>query len=359
MKSQAFNTKNLSAGFLYFYVHFVTEVVCFFVLSRYVEDAPVAWLVSFTFDMLAFVPQGLFGYVSDKHRKVAFGVPGLALLGAAVLLQQFTAWTFVSLIVLCIGNAFTHVNGAEVTLRTANGSLSHSAVFVAGGSFGVVCGKLLASSGAPFWLVLVLAATAVPFAILAQMYLSDGAATYDAVPCRAFRYNNPRISKGLVILLATTVVIVRGYMAYGIPISWKKTTLQTVILFCFMGVGKALGGILADLFGVKKVALASIAVALPFLLFGDRHMFVSLIGVMFFSMTMSVTLAVLVSVLPRSPGLAFGFTTIGLFLGTVPVFFLKITSLAANCVMLAALTAVCLLCFAISIRKDERHERLV
>lgn len=358
MKIKPFNTKNLTTGFLYLYIHFVTEVACFFALARYVESAPIAWLISFAYDMLAFAPQGLFGYISDKFRKVAFGVPGLALLAAALLIQKYTPWTFVSLVVLCVGNAFTHVNGAEVTLRTADGSLSHSAIFVSGGSFGVVCGKLLGSAAAPYWLVLALVATAIPFAVLAQMYLKDDA-MYDAVPCCAFRYNNPKISRYVVILLATMVVIVRGFMAYGIPISWKKTTLQTVILFTFMGVGKALGGVLADIFGVKKVALTSIAVALPFLLFGDQHMSVSLIGVMFFSMTMSVTLAVLVSVLPKAPGLAFGFTTIGLFLGTVPVFFFKVRSVMVNCIMLTVLTVVCLACMFISIRKDESRERLV
>ena len=359
MKTNRFNTQNLATGFLYFYIHFVTEVACFFALARYTESAPVAWLISFAYDMLAFVPQGLFGYISDKHKKISFGVAGLVLLAGALVMQEYTTWTFISLVVLCIGNAFTHVNGAEVTLRTANGSLSHSAIFVAGGSFGVVSGKLLGSAGAPYWLVLILIATAVPFAILAQMYLKEGAAADTAAPCGTFRYNNPKISKYLVILLSVIVVIVRGYMAYGIPISWKKTTLQTVILFTFMGLGKALGGVLADIFGVKKVALCSIAVALPFLLFGDNNMFVSLVGVMFFSMTMSVTLAVLVSVLPKAPGLAFGFTTIGLFLGTVPVFFFKITSLTANCMMLSALTVICLACMFISIRKDGSHEPLV
>ena len=266
MKTASFNTKNLGTGFLYFYIHFVTEVACFFALARYTESAPVAWLVSFTFDMLAFVPQSIFGYISDKIKRVSFGLAGLILLAAALVLQEYTPWTFISLVVLCIGNAFTHVNGAEVTLRTSNGSLSHSAIFVSGGSFGVVSGKLLGAAGAPYWLVMILIATAIPFAILAQMYLKEGE-FYDSVPCRAFRYNNPKINKYLVILFSVIVVIVRGYMAYGIPISWKKSTLQTVILFSFMGIGKALGGILADLFGVKKVALGSIALALPFLLF--------------------------------------------------------------------------------------------
>ena len=357
MKLQSFNRKNLGTGFLYFYIHFVTELICFFVLSLYIESAPVAWLISFTYDMLAFAPQSVIGYLSDKCRKIPVCIIGLALLAAGLVLQQTTELTFLSLTLLCLGNACTHVNGAEVTLRTSGGSLSHSAIFVSGGSFGVISGKLLAAAGTPYWLLLLLIASAVPFAILAEMYLKTEKEN-DTVPCRAFRYHNPHVSKYLVILLSVIVVFVRGFMAYGIPISWKKTTLQTVILFVFMGIGKALGGVLADIFGVKKVALCSIAVALPFLLFGDNHMFISLIGVMFFSMTMSVTLAVLVSVLPKAPGLAFGFTTIGLFLGTMPVFFFRITSVTVNCIMLSALTVVCLVCLFISIRKDESNERL-
>lgn len=355
MKIKRFNTKNLKTGFLYFYIHFITEVVCFYVLSRYIESVPVTWLITFAYDMLAFAPQSIIGYISDKFPKISLSLLGAVMLAVTVILQKYTSWTFVSLVILCLGNACIHVNGAEVTLRTANGSLSHSAIFVSGGSFGVISGKLLGAAAAPSWPLLIMIVTIVPFAMLAQKYLQNENADGTSV-CNAFKYNNPKVNKYLIIILSVIVVIVRGYMAYGIPTAWKKTTMQTVILFVFMGIGKALGGILADLFGVKKVAILSILFALPFLMLGDNNMFVSLIGVMFFSMTMSVTLAVLVSVLPKAPGLAFGFTTIGLFLGAVPVCFFKITDFTVNCVMLSAATAICLVCLLISIRKDENHE---
>lgn len=86
-------------------------------------------------------------------------------------------------------------------------------------------------------------------------------------------------------------------------------------------------------------------------------MVVSLIGVMFFSMTMSVTLAILVSVLPDTPGLAFGLTTIGLFLGSVPVFFFKIKDITLNCIMLSIMTVVCIACLTISLGRDVTNER--
>ena len=358
MKKRSFNTRNLGSGFLYFYIHFVTEVACFYALARYIESPPVMWMITVAYDLLAFTPQSVIGYISDRFRKISFSLIGLVMLAAALPLQQYMASPWLSLVILCLGNACTHVDGAEITLRTSNGSLSHSAIFVAGGSFGVITGKLLAGAGIPYWAPLVLTLSALPFAMAAKLYLNKAPASAE-VPCRAFRYNDPRRNKYLVILLSVIVVISRGYMAYGIPISWRKSTLQTVMLFCFMGLGKALGGVCADLFGIKKTAIISLAAALPFLLFGDNNMYLSLIGVMFFSMTMSVTLAVIVSVLPKAPGLAFGFTTIGLFLGATPVFFIKVTGFAANCVMLTVMTALCVACMAISIRKDEPHERLV
>ncbi|MCR4594086.1 MAG: hypothetical protein K5761_03405 [Clostridiales bacterium] len=355
MRVNSFNSKNLITGILYFYIHFVTEVVCFYVLSNYVESPPIAWIITLAYDMLAFVPQSVIGYFSDRFPKIPLSLIGLPMMAIALVLQAHTSLIPLTLIFLCLGNACTHINGAEVTLRTSEGNLSHSAVFVAGGSFGVITGKLLSSAGTPYWLLLILIASAVPFVILAQMYITD---KNGILGCEDFGYNNPKLNKHLVIILSVIIVVVRGYMAYGIPISWRKTALQTILLFVFMGIGKALGGIFSDMFGIKKTAMGSIILALPLLAFGDNNMYLSLIGVMFFSMTMPVTLAVILSVLKRAPGLAFGFTTIGLFLGTLPVFFFKIKSFSANCIMLCVLTAVCLLCFFISIRKDERYERL-
>ena len=58
-------------------------------------------------------------------------------------------------------------------------------------------------------------------------------------------------------------------------------------------------------------------------------------------MTMSITLGILVSVLKDSPGLAFGLTTIGLFLGTAPIFFIKITNKLFNILLIIILSLLC------------------
>lgn len=345
---------NIGSGWLYFYVHFVTELICFYVLAIAVGDTAFLWTFVLVYDALAFVPQSIYGYISDKYSKIPMGVIGVLLMaiGALTFCYSPLPGKFTSLAVLCIGNGLVHINGAEVTLRCCEGKLSHSAIFVGGGSFGVITGKLLGQFGFPPFLPIVAVLSAIPFIILAENYRKK--ADQKKMSCGAFNYHNPKVPAAVVILLAVFVVIVRGYMGYGIPTSWRKTIIQTVALYVAMGVGKCLGGVLADKIGVKKIAIASSLLALPFLFAGDNNMYVSLIGVLFFSMTMSITLALLVSVLPNSPGLAFGLTTIGLFLGTAPIFFFKFTSAVSNCIVIGVLTLLCTVIMFTIIRKDER-----
>lgn len=348
--------KNIGSGYLYFYIHFITEVICFYVLGNLIGNNAFLWMAPFLYDAFAFVPQSLIGYASDKFSKIKLGLIGTILLIIGLIAFVF-AWPigkYTALVIICLGNASIHVNGAEVTLRSSNGKLSHSAVFVAGGSFGVITGKLLSKSFFPYWILLIAAITMIPCILLAEYYRQESD-DKSKQPCNKFNYNNKNISNNILIILAVTIVIIRGYMGYGIPTSWNKTIIQTILLYTSMGIGKALGGILSDLIGMRKTAIISTIGALPFLLFGDNIMLVSLIGILLFSMTMSITLGLLVSVLKDTPGLAFGLTTIGLFLGTVPIFFFKLTTSLSNCIVISLLTIISLIIMLKIIRKEDNN----
>lgn len=352
----SFKQSNIITGYLYFYVHFVTEILCFYVLSRIVGNNLILWMMPFIYDAFAFVPQSIIGYLSDKYPKINMGIIGtiLLIIGFITFFTNSFPGTYIELIILCFGNGFIHVAGAEVTLRSSNGKLSHSAIFVSGGSFGVITGKLLAKTKISFVFVSLLALTMIPCIILAEYYRKE--IKKPDLSCQNFNYHNEHINPLLVILLAVFVVIVRGYMGYGIPTSWNKTVLQTIMLYVTMGIGKALGGILSDAFGIRKIAIVSVVFSLPFLLFGDNYMLISLIGIMLFSMTMSITLGLLVSVLKKTPGLAFGLTTIGLFLGTAPIFFIKLNTFLANVIVISISTIICLVILLTIIRKDDKVE---
>ena len=114
-----------------------------------------------------------------------------------------------------------------------------------------------------------------------------------------------------------------------------------------------MGGILSDKFGIRKVAILSTLLAIPFLCFGDNIMIISIIGVMFFSMTMAITLGILVSVLKKTPGLAFGITTIGLFLGTAPIFFIKLT-MQINIILIVVISIMCSIALGWVLKEEKR-----
>ena len=301
------------------------------------------------YDFFAFVSQGIFGYLRDKGIKTNFTIIGMILSTLSLILLYFNLNAILVILVLSIGNCMIHIQGAETTLRTSNGQMAPSAIFVSGGSFGVITGKILAMYNVPIPFVIIInLLMLIPIAICNKyVYLIDDK------NLEKYNFSNKNINSKVIITLAVFVVIVRAYMGYGIPTTWNKTLIQTILLYCSMGIGKAMGGILIDSIGIKKTALLSTIGSLPFLLFGNNVMAISLIGIMMFSMTMAVTLGLIVSEIKKYPGVAFGFTTIGLFLGSLPVFVFRINSILINCLMVTILTVASVIVLSIICRKEK------
>lgn len=310
----------------YAYIHFAVEVLCFYTVYRAFSGGDIWWAAAVLYDTLAFAPQSIIGAFAETHPAFRPGPVGgvLLLIGAVLCVPNGVVWKVVGLVLLAVGNGFVHIAGAFATLRVSEGRLSESAVFVGGGSFGLISGRLLYMGGASLLLpaLFMLAAILLSFAVdrmLCRVY-GDRVYRFDVLPCRhAIAADRPIPA---VIPILAAVIAVRAYIGYFLPTSWNQTTLQTVFLFCAMGAGKMLGGILSDRFGARRVGIVSCLAAVPVLLLSDRIMWLSLIGVALFSMTMAITLGGLVSVLPENPGTAFGITTMALLLGTVPSFFL-------------------------------------
>ena len=219
-------SKNLKTGYLYFYVHFIVEVVCFFYLSRVTNNSYYVWLIPFIYDGLAFVPQSLIGYLSDKYPKINLGIIGVVLLLIAYLIYSLTKVSiFISLIILCLGNAFLHVSGAVDTIKSSKGKLSPSAIFVSGGSFGVVSGRLLSKSMLNPIILIIPILSMIPFILLSSKYVNKNETATE------FNYVNENLDSKLVILAAVFIVIIRGYMGYGIPTSWNNSSNNYIFFY--------------------------------------------------------------------------------------------------------------------------------
>lgn len=339
--------KRNSIGILYFFIHLIIEITSFYIITTY-TNSNMVWMLALIYDLLAFVPQGLFGYLKDRGVRLNFSLVGLVLSTIALILLYFKINPVIVILVISTGNALIHVEGAEETLKSSKGKMTPVALFVSGGSFGLITGKLLSKYKVnALYIILINLLMIIPL-IITRKYKK----LIDSKNLEEYNYANRNINYKVIIFYSTLVVIIRAYMGYGIPTTWNKTVLQTIMLFCFMGIGKALGGILIDHIGIRKTAFISTLGSLPFLIFGNNLMFISLIGIMFFSMTMAITLGLIVSVLKKYPGVAFGFTTLGLFLGTLPIFFYRVNSVVVNSIIVTTLTLVCVIILSVICRKE-------
>ncbi|MBR4880781.1 MAG: hypothetical protein IKU19_02540 [Clostridia bacterium] len=336
--------KGITRGILYAFVHFSLEVACFyFLFNRFGADS--RWILfALLYDCLAFVPQGIFGALQDRFKKLDLGTCGAIMVITALILP----FDIIGFLLICFGNALVHISGAHYTLRDVAGKLSPSGIFVGGGSFGVIVGQLLSKTRL---VIIPLALMTLSVIIICfinhRVSLSDKAEGFDMA--------NKSMPIWIFVLLLFTAVAVRAYIGYAIPIAWKSTALDAVILFFVMGIGKMLGGIFSDIIGTKKTAIFSLILSLPFMLFGNTNMLISVIGVGLFSMTMAITLGALVSRMEDNPGVAFGITTLGLFIGTVPAFFVLPRTLIANQVTVAVLTVAVIIIFIFSLKGDRKN----
>lgn len=334
-------------GILYFFIHFIIEITAFYIVSLY-TDSNLVWMLALMYDFFAFVPQGLFGYLKDKGLKINFAITGMLLSTISLIMIYFNLNATLVILVLSISSCMVHIEGAETTLKSSNGKMTPSAIFVSGGSFGVITGKLLAMYNVPIPIIIVINVLMLIPILICNKYANQ----VSNKKLESYHFSNKNINSKTIITLAVFVVIVRAYMGYGIPTTWNKTLIQTILLYCSMGIGKAMGGILIDSIGIKKTALLSTIGSLPFLVFGNNIMTISLIGIMMFSMTMAITLGVIASELKKNPGVAFGFTTLGLFLGSLPVFVFRVNSILINCIMVTVLTIACSIVLSIICRKE-------
>lgn len=338
---------SLQLGFVYSYVHFAVEVACFYFLFSRLSDSPLWWGFALLFDALAFLLQGFLGAFADMHPKVNYGLLGCLLILMSIILP----FDVLALITLGAGNAFAHIGGAQQTLKTSEGKITPTSIFVGGGSFGVIIGQLLGVMKKNILvlipIVLILFSIFILVCISRQYEIKEKEWKLDITT---------GLSDAVIIIIAFAVIAIRAYIGYAIPTEWKKTELQAILLFFIMGAGKITGGILSDTLGYYKTALISSVFALPFLLFGNSNMVLSLMGVGLFSMTMPITISILVSRFPKQPCFSFGVTTIALFVGTFPVFFIRPVTLLAHQLTVLFLIIIATTGLLICIEKRNSYE---
>ncbi len=350
--------KNITAnklGILYCFAHFSVETACFYYLYHNTDIGYYWWIIALAYDALAFLPQTLLGVIADKFPKIRYGVIGFVM----VLIALFLPFGWAGVIIIALGNALVHIDGAEKTLQNTNKKITPNAIFVGGGSFGVITGRLL--GGMPNFYLVTFPAFLIIITIVLLFAFAHDKSVAKISDDKTNKLNSApnvaseKIPETVLTLIIIFAVAVRGYIGYSIPTGWSVNNLHLIILYCYMGFGKMLGGVVTDKFGYKKATIISIAGALPFLLFGNTLPIISLTGVLLYSMSMPITVGIIYSKFPSSPGFAFGITTIGLFIGSLPEFFFSLPNLISQQIVVAVLSLIVLVLILISLKGEVKN----
>jgi MFS transporter, FSR family, fosmidomycin resistance protein len=311
-----FNIKNNRtsdvAYFLMVYglCHALVDASCAFLVLGAIDSQGDLWFNILLYNALAFCLQVPFGFLLDKygHSKIV-AIAGLFCLFAAYI---FISTPMLAVVLAGIGNALFHVGGGQVALNINGRKAIYPAIFVAPGGIGLALGIYLSVSHVVFNLFLFPISLLIMVAVLFVTKLP----AFSVVKMPGQRFNTVVI----IIMLLMLSLCIRSLIGLSVYFPWRTNIFLLVILTLSIASGKVLGGILADWMGWMKTGLLGLLLASPLLAFGTTYPLVGIVGIFVFNFTMPVTLVAISNVLNGRAGLAFGITTLALFIGAVPTY---------------------------------------
>ncbi len=347
--------KNKTSLTIYTISHMVVDFSCFYVLmgsfSRQIEDPVTISLGFLLYNILAFGLQMFIGYFVDtyavEHSKTAF--VGCLLVCVGVFL---TVSPWLALLFCAVGNASFHIGGGINSLVYSEGKMARGGIFVSSGAIGVALGTIAGRCEVPL-LIIIIILLVCSYAI--RVYcVSD---KNNVMPnFDKHNVSKPIVTSGKVIIyLCLVSIMVRSYVGFQIPISWKTNTLLFILPSICAFIGKFGGGMLADYFGARNVGVLSLLLSIPLLCFFNGNIALCSIGLILFNITMSITLWGIALQLKNQPGFAFGLTTLALLISNIPIFLFTLPESLIK-IVLPLLILVSSICIFISIENQKRRE---
>ena len=237
-------------------------------------------------------------------------------------------------VLVSLGNAAFHVGAGVSVIKNAGGRMSHLGVFVSTGAVGLALGKIT-----QLYIPIL--------AILAVCGIFTFFAAREGENAEYIRFSAaPKRPAFAILALCAVGIVLRAFGGFVMPQAPLSGSTAIILPAFAAALGKASGGFLADRLGARRVGVISLIFAAALIALGNVFgTWALLCAVVFFNMTMPIALGSIVSVLPDSPGLAFGIPTLSLLIGTVPIFFWRPDNGGALSIVLCAVSIVC---FALS-----------
>ena len=310
--------KKISIVGIYSIIHCIVDMACAMLIAGIVtpilgENYSLI-IAIFLYNLFAFAFQLPFGIFADKINKNAL----VSAIGCVFVIIAYcmSSVGVLACIIAGIGNALFHVGGGIDVLNIANKKATLPGIYVSTGAMGLYIGAKSTYLGMyRFYIIeIILAISAI---VLVWLYKQVK---------EKYKINNeePKIEElskkeQIVMYCVLITICVRGYLGLILNFEWKSNFIIGLIVVLAVVFGKMLGGIIGDRVGWKKTGALSLIASAFFFIFSFNNMICGVIAVLLFNMTMPITLTALSNIFYKNKGMAFGMTTIALFIGAVPV----------------------------------------
>ena len=303
---------------IYSTIHFIVDLACAILVTNFISQK-IGGNISFfigiiIYNFFAFAMQLPIGIIADKINKNAVcSAIGCLLVAVAF---GFSNYGIIACTIAGIGNAMFHVGGGIDVLNISDRKATLSGIFVSTGAMGIFLGGKSSSIGFNkyYIIVIILLLSAI---LLLWLY------NQIKEKVRNEKVIIPKINSNemIAIICLIITVCIRGYVGLILSFEWKSNFILAVISICAVVFGKMLGGIIGDRIGFTKISLISLIVSAICFIFAFNNSILGILAILFFNMTMPITLTALSNILFNNKGMAFGLLTVSLFIGAVPVFF--------------------------------------
>lgn len=309
--------KNKIMTGVYSAAHFFVDLACAFVVFRGIYSSGADRELLLVYNFCAFALQMPIGVLLDRfgrgHLAAGSGCI-LTALAFAVCRLPFGGAGLMATVSAGLGNALFHAGGGVYVLdeHEDSGALG---VFVSPGAIGLYLGTIWGKGDTvpeaiPVIMLLLFSALILVLPTALKLGSSMGKPAEDPL---SFSLTGKTT---LAAALLFTVVVIRSVGGFMVFLPWKAGAAAAAAVICTAG-GKALGGFASDKLGRLKAAVISMtAAAVLYVMSGN--MICGLGAILFFNMSMPITLRAAADIFKGGRGFSFGLLTFALFVGYLP-----------------------------------------
>ena len=333
---------------IYSVVHFIVDLSCAILVTNLLiqkmgQNANL-FIAILIYNFFAFAMQFPIGIIADKVNKNAIcSAIGCLLVAIAF---GFSNYGIISCTIAGIGNAMFHIGGGIDVLNISNKKATLSGIFVSTGAMGIFLGSKSATIGFDkFYIVIfILLLSAV---LLAWLYSK----IKNRIKNEEFIIPKLNTNAKVSIICLILTVCIRSYVGLILAFEWKNNFALALVSILAVVFGKMLGGIIGDKISFEKISIVSLAVSAICFIFAFNNPFLGILAMLFFNMTMPITLTALSNILNNNKGMAFGLLTLALFMGAIPKFFGIGTVTMFTPIGLCFITIISIIVLVIGIKK--------